>query len=225
MKERDRPVPYGDKVPGDFLDRPEPIIKPKVKRGLPCPDPVAVPPLRNPAPSSGDVWKLRGWRAQGFLWQVARHFIIGGVGTGLTVLTTTRDLSLAGVGFIAGGVAAAVRKGVDDTRRADGKSDVLTTIRNVVTREKGDSMGIRTEVQEFQSKLAALVMIFFDETPDKEQVMEVAEGAWAAFNEAKDLKDISKDDMVKAGIDTALTMAASLKDQFIKYSDEVEVVG
>ena len=117
-----------------FFDKPEPIIKPKPKRGLPCPDPVDVPPLRNPPPSRGDVGWMNVQRAGGSLWQVTRHFILGGVSTGLAVLVTTKSISLAGVGFVAGGVAAAVRKGVDDKRRVAGKADGLTALKDSVMR-------------------------------------------------------------------------------------------
>ena len=127
----------GDKV---FLDKPEPIIKPKLKRGLPCPDMVDASPLRNPAPSRGDVVWMKVKGAQGPLWQVTRHFILGGVSTGLTVLMTTKNLTLAGAGFVAGGVAAAVRKGVDDKRRVEGKPDGLTALKNIVTRTRGDDV-------------------------------------------------------------------------------------
>lgn len=89
---------------------------------LPYPDPVFVPPLRNPPPR------------QNRLWQAARHFILGGVSTGLTVLMTTKSLTFAGAGFVAGGVAAAVRKNVDDNRRAANKPDLLTTAKDKLTR-------------------------------------------------------------------------------------------
>lgn len=183
---------------------------------LPYPEFVPETPLRKRNPSTLDlVWANR--------WNLVRHFIIGGSGAALATFTATKDVTAAGGAFIIGGIAGVTRKGFDDLRRVNGKPDGLTAIRNTITRTEGDGMGIRTEVGEFQAKLYDLVMLFFDETPDKEQVMDIAGGAWEAFNEAKDLQDISKDDMTKAGIDTALTMAASLKDKFIKYSDEVEV--
>ena len=193
-------------------------IKHKAKHGkLPCPDPVPVPPLRKRHPTTADLlWANK--------WNLARHFIIGGSGAALATFTTTKDLVATGGAFVIGGIAGVTRKGFDDLRRVGGKPDGLSTIKDMVTHRtltEGDGMGIRTEVVEFQQKLYDLIMIFFDETPDKEQVMDIAGGAWEAFNEAKDLQGLDKDDMMKAGIDTTLTMASSLKDKFIKYSDEV----
>ena len=182
------------------------------------PVPVPEQPITKRNPSTADLlWANK--------WNLVRHFIVDGGGAAIVAFTATKDVTVSGAAFVVGGVVGAARKGFDDLRRSDGKTDMLTTMKDGVFKPKlkGDGMGIRTEVGEFQEKVYALLMIFFDETPDKEQVMDVAGGAWEAFNEAKDLKDISKDDMVKAGIDTALTMAAALKDKFIKYSDEVPV--
>ena len=185
---------------------------------LPHPTPIPVPPITKRNPTTLDLlWANKA--------NLIRHFIIGGSGAALATFTATKDVTASGAAFIVGGVTGVARKGFDDLRRVKGKPDVLSTIKDMVTHRtltEGDGMGIRTEVNEFQAKLFSLVMIFFDETPDKEQVMDIAGGAWAAFNEATDLKDISKEDMAKAGADTAITLAAALKDKFIKYSDEVD---
>lgn len=119
-----------------MFDKPRPIIKPDIDRGLPCPEPVDAAPLRNPVPSRGDVVWMKVKGAQGPLWQVARHFILAGISTGLTTLIATRNIPLAGVGFVAGGVAGAVRKGWDDKRRSVGGVDLLTAIKDKVVRPK-----------------------------------------------------------------------------------------
>ena len=159
---------------------------------LPYPDPVPERPLRNPKPSMLD----KIWANK---WQIARHFIILGGGAALAAVT--------------GGASLAV---------AAGKTDLLTTVKNRITRTGGSGMGIRTEVAEFKAKLVELISIFFDETADKDQVMDIASGAWSAFNEAKDLKGLSKDDLYKAGADVGLDLAVIFGGKFIKYSDEVE---
>ena len=192
-------------------------LKHKAKYGkLPYPDPVPEPPMTKRNPTTADLlWANR--------WNMMRHFIIGGSGAALATFTTTKDLFATGGAFVIGGVAGVTRKGFDDLRRVKGKPDGLSTIKDIVTRTRGDGMGIRTEVNEFQAKLADLIMIFFDETADKDQVMDIASGAWEAFSEAKDLKDLGKSDMMAAGADTVLTLGYTLKDKFIKYSDEVPV--
>ena len=189
-------------------------------RKLPYPDPVAAPPFSHgPGPTAADRTALVASRVWDNRWNIVRHFIVDGGGAAIAAFTATKDLTVTGAAFLVGGVVGAARKGIDDERRAAGKPDMLTSVLRPKT--KGATMGIRDEVGQFQNELRDLVMIFFDETPDRGQVMEIASSAWDAFTEAKDLKGLSKDDMVKAGIDTALTVAASLKDKFIQYSDEV----
>ena len=183
-------------------------------RKLPYPDLVPVPEFKT---GGGPNVAERVWLNK---WNIVRHFIVDGGGAAIAAFTATKDLTVTGAAFLVGGVVGAARKGIDDERRAAGKQDILTSV--LRPNMKGAvAMGIRDEVVQFQGELRDLIMIFFDEKADKTQVMEIASAAWDAFNEAKDLKGLSKDDMVKAGIDTTLSVAASLKDEFIKYSDEV----
>ena len=210
------PEPDGKQCMDETLRRI--ALKHKARHGkLPYPDPVPEPPLKRNDPKTYDLlWANK--------WNLARHFVISGGGAALTTFTATKDLTATGGAFLLGGILGAVRKGNDDLRRVKGKPDMLTAAKNRITRMEGSGMGIRTEVGEFQAKLSDIIMIFFDETPDKDQVMDIASALWDAFNEAKDLKGISKEDMVKAGADVALSTGYSLKDMFIKYSDETEAV-
>ena len=183
---------------------------------LPYPDPVPVPKLTKRGPNTFDLlWANR--------WNMARHFIIGGSGAALATFTATKDITASGAAFLVGGVTGVVRKGFDDLRRVGGKPDGLTTVKNLVTRTEGDGMAIRDEVNQFQVEFQRLVLLFFDDTAEKDQIMDIAGAAWSSYQEANDLKTLSKDDMAKAIIDVLLVTTTKVKGEFLVYSDEVTI--
>lgn len=209
------PEPDGKECTKEALRRI--ALKHKAQYGqLPYPDKVPVPKLTKRNPNQFDLlWANK--------WNLTRHFIISGGGAALSTFAATKDLTATGGAFVIGGIVGVARKGNDDLRRSAGKPDLLTAAKNRITRTGGGGMGIRTEVNEFKVKLVELISIFFDETADKDQVMDIASGAWSAFNEAKDLKGISNDDLYKAGADVGLDLAVIFGGKFIKYSDEGEI--
>ena len=79
---------------------------------------------------------------------------------------------------------------------------------------------IRDEVNEVQEKFEAGVRLLFDDIPNKDQFLQFATAAWAAFVEGKDLKGLSKEDLYIAIPDVLMTTAIKLKAEFAKYSDE-----
>lgn len=114
-------------------DYPEPRL-PKRKRvtGEIDATPVDVPPLRNPSPSWADkIWANK--------WDIFRHFIIDGGGAAIAAFSTTKDLTVTGAAFVVGGVVGAARKGIDDGRRAAGKTDMVSALlrRETVTETEG----------------------------------------------------------------------------------------
>ena len=96
---------------------------------LPYGDPVEVPPLKNPAPSKLDrIWANK--------WNLVGHFIVDGGGAAIAAFTATKDLTVSGMAFVVGGVVGAARKGIDDSRRAAGKADMVSAVlRRPVTTE------------------------------------------------------------------------------------------
>ena len=185
---------------------------------LPYPDPVEVPPLRNTQPSILDrIWANR--------WNLARHLIIDGLaGAGtafMSMLVKTGDIGLSGAaaagGFVLAGVGGAVRKGIDDSRRAQGKADMVSAAFR--RRTEGDAMSIRTNVYEVRDKFAAIGIKLTDDVPNKDQMTDLLGDAVGLVTEAVDFKDIPQKERAQA-IAHALIGAGNMVLDAQEYSDE-----
>jgi len=83
---------------------------------------------------------------------------------------------------------------------------------------------IRDDVQEVADALTGLVSIFFDDIPNREQILDAATKAYSVFTEGRDIYALSGDDRKLAVIDAAIIALFQLKGLFIEYSDEIEPV-
>jgi hypothetical protein len=101
----------------------EPIRKPKGENGLPCPDPVPVPDMKHTP--------RHGWDS--LAWHMVRHFILGAAGAAAVSLASGGTAYVVAGAALAGGLAEAKRKQVDDKRRAEGKDDLITVVGKFLT--------------------------------------------------------------------------------------------
>lgn len=113
-----------DKLPPE----PDPVIEPipmqpRPDGGLPAPDKVPVPPIIEHHPGFFDKP----------FWQYIRHFILGAVGASVVALASGGTAYVVAGAALAGGIAEAKRKQVDDSRRADGKDDMITVVGKFLT--------------------------------------------------------------------------------------------
>jgi len=93
------------------------------------PVPVPEQPITKRNPSTADLlWANK--------WNLVRHFIVDGGGAAIAAFTATKDVTVSGAAFVVGGVVGAARKGFDDLRRSDGKTDMLTTALNSVRKPR-----------------------------------------------------------------------------------------
>lgn len=83
---------------------------------------------------------------------------------------------------------------------------------------------IRDEVSQFQNEFEEFIRLFFDETAEKDQVFEIMTKAYDAFLEGKDLKGLSRKDLMLAAADVLLETTNNMKEEFIVYSDESDAV-
>lgn len=184
--------------------------KQRNKGKLPYPDQVSVPPLRNPQPSAIEkIWANR--------YNLVRHFIVDGGGAAIAAFTATKDLTVAGAAFVVGGVVGAARKGIDDGRRASGKTDMVSSL--LRRRTEGDALSIRSNVYEVQDKFAAIGIKLTDDIPNKDQLTELLGDAVGLVTESVDFKDIPQDERAKAIAHALIGAGNKVLDAQV-YSDE-----
>ena len=190
---------------------------------LPYPDPVDEPPLRM-GPGPGRCWWATVWAVlRRDVPDIARHFFLGGATAGLSILLTTKDLTLAGAGFILGGIAGAVRKGTDDTLRAGGKTDMLTGAIGIITGRKplqgGDGM-IREKVYELSAEFEGIGTLLLDDVPNREQLGEFMAAIYNTVTKGADFAHVPKEERAKAIAHAFSRAGAALYDKTVTYSDE-----
>ena len=80
---------------------------------------------------------------------------------------------------------------------------------------------IREKVDAAKKELGDLVVLFLDETDNKDQLMQMlSEGGEAGLACYQLFKDLPEGDRLEAGIDIADAIADLFKAKYLKYSDE-----
>ena len=80
---------------------------------------------------------------------------------------------------------------------------------------------IRERVEAAKKELADLVVLFLDETDNKDQLMQMlTESGEAGLACYQLFKDLPQTDRLEAGIDIADAIAELFKVKYLKYSDE-----
>ena len=83
-------------------------------------------------------------------------------------------------------------------------------------------MAIRQDVVVVSTEFVEFVMLFFDDTDNKDQLLAMLqEGGEAAMKGYQLFKDLPKEDRLKAGLLMADALAEVVKDEYLKFSDEI----
>jgi len=84
---------------------------------------------------------------------------------------------------------------------------------------------IKDRVEAAKNEMADVVVLFLDETDNKDQLMTMLkEGGEAGLTGYQLFKDLSEADRYKAGMEVIYGIAELFKVKYLKYSDEIEVV-
>jgi hypothetical protein len=83
-------------------------------------------------------------------------------------------------------------------------------------------MAIKDRVAAAKKELADFMVLFLDETDNREQLMPMLkEGGEAGMSCYQLFKDLPESDRLKAGIDIVDELGELFKVKYLKYSDEV----
>ena len=83
---------------------------------------------------------------------------------------------------------------------------------------------IKDRVEAAKKELGEFIMLFLDETDNKDQLIAMMkEGGEAGLVSYQLFKELSKDDRARAGAAIGYYVAGLFENVFVKYSDEIEV--